>query len=76
MIKSVEIKDFPNYSITETGIVYSHNYRNSGKTKKLSLSKKDGYFIVGLSSSRDLRIHHKVNWNKASPKIIRQEYKK
>lgn len=31
---------------------------------------------ISAMGSRDLRIHHKVNWNKASPKIIRQEYKK
>lgn len=51
MMNSVKIKNFPNYSITETGVVYSHNYRNSGKIKKLSLSKKDGYFIVGLNKN-------------------------
>ena len=31
---------------------------------------------ISAMGSRDLRIHHKVNWNKASPKIIRESYKK
>lgn len=29
---------------------------------------------ISAMGSKDLRIHHKVDWNKAVPKLLRAEY--
>ena len=49
MTRSVQIRDFLNYYITDSGDVYSRNYKNSGRIKKM---KKcligHGYYSVPL----------------------------
>lgn len=50
MSKAFQIKDFPNYYITESGDVYSRNYNRTGRIKKLVPSKgRHGYLKVTLS---------------------------
>jgi hypothetical protein len=48
MIK--EIKNFPTYLIDSNGAVYSKNYRQTGKTKKLipGLDKKRVFKVCSL----------------------------
>ena len=50
MSKAFQIKDFPDYYITDTGEVYSRNYRRTGRIKKLKAVKRltDGYLKVAL----------------------------
>lgn len=43
MTKALQIKDFPNYYITESGDIYSRNYHRSGKIKKMSLANAGGF---------------------------------
>lgn len=48
-MKALAIKDFPNYYITDTGEVYSRNYRKTGRIKKLHQTKHwKGYRCVSL----------------------------
>lgn len=50
-MKKAQIKDFPSYIITDSGEVYSCNYKNIGKFKKLKPSKNHyGYLVVKLSN--------------------------
>ena len=59
-MKAFQIKDFPNYYITNTGDVYSRKEYNNpqGRLKKLKLQKtKIGYFRIGLW--RDKKHYHK-----------------
>lgn len=49
MNKAFPIKGFPDYYITKNGDVYSRNYRNTGRIKRLSKAKRpDGYLKVSL----------------------------
>lgn len=49
MVKAIQINDFPNYYITDTGDVYSRDYHQTGRVKKLTPRKdKRGYLYVGL----------------------------
>lgn len=48
-MKTLQIKDFPNYYITDTGDVYSRDYNNTGRIKKLKPKlEKVGYFRIVL----------------------------
>ena len=47
-MKAFQIKDFPNYYITDTGDVYSRNYLRTGRIKKLKPIKNKGYFKIAL----------------------------
>lgn len=61
MMQILPIKDFPNYYITDYGEVYSSNYRNTGKTKKIKLSnKKNGYILACLGRSNYEWVHRLV----------------
>lgn len=49
MSKAFQIKGAPNYYVTDSSDVYSRDYRNTGRIKKLTpWISKDGYFYVGL----------------------------
>lgn len=49
MSSAFQIKDFPDYCITDTGCVYSRNYNGTGRIKKLKQVKRpDGYLKVTL----------------------------
>lgn len=49
MSNAFQIKDFPDYYITDTGDVYSRNYNGTGRIKKLKQVKRpDGYLKVAL----------------------------
>ena len=51
-MKKAQIKDFPNYIITDTGDVYSCNYMHTGKVHKLAThTDKDGYLRCLLYSN-------------------------
>lgn len=53
MAKSFQIKDFPEYYVTDTGDVYSHNYKRTGVTKKLHTQPhKNGYLSVSLHKNK------------------------
>jgi len=63
MVKSVKIKDFEDYYITDTGCVYSRNTYNNpkGRFKKLKLEKsKKGYLRVRLNKDGK-SIHKQVH---------------
>lgn len=48
-MKALAIKDFPSYYITDTGEVYSRNYRKTGRIKKLHQTKHwKGYMCVSF----------------------------
>lgn len=52
MVKAIQIKDFPNYYVTENGDVYSRNYNHTGRIKKLKLIKyQTGYVCVNLGKN-------------------------
>ena len=47
--KSLDFLGFPNYSVTDDGIVFSLDYKMQGKKKELKKhNKKNGYFDVTL----------------------------
>lgn len=49
MSRALQIKNYPEYYVTDTGDVYSRNYRNTGRVKKMSPVKRpDGYLRVML----------------------------
>lgn len=49
MVKALQIKDFPDYYITDTGYVYSRNYLKTGRIKKIIPEKNNsGYFLAHL----------------------------
>jgi hypothetical protein len=49
MSRALRIKDFPEYYVTDTGDVYTSNYKRTGRIKKMHLTKyKDWYFGVTL----------------------------
>lgn len=59
-MKVKQIKDFPNYYVSEQGDVYSRNYNKTGRIKKLINQKqKNGYMAVVLNNKR-LLIHRLV----------------
>lgn len=64
MSKSLQIKSFPDYYITDTGDVYSRNYNHTGRIKKLKLTKdKDGYLYVTFHKNNKIthkRVHRLV----------------
>jgi hypothetical protein len=70
MKKSLQVKDFPNYYITDNGDVYSRNYQNTGRFKKLKPSKNHyGYLVVRLSNKlKQVKFIHRLvaggfQWN-------------
>lgn len=48
MAKALQIKNFPNYYITDTGVVYNRNYHQTGRIKKLKEKIEKGYSRVCL----------------------------
>lgn len=49
MVRALQIKDFPNYYVTDLGDVYNRNYNNTGRFHKIQLGlTKEGYFRVHL----------------------------
>lgn len=61
MSRAVQIKDFPNYYVTDTGELYTRNYKRTGRIKKMSLTKyKDWYFGVVLYNN-EMRCRKKVH---------------
>lgn len=52
MSKALQIKDFPNYYITDSGDVYSRNYNKSGRIKKLKPQKTPkGYLRISICNN-------------------------
>lgn len=64
MSKAFQIKDFPDYYITDTGDVYSRNYNHTGRIKKKKLTiSKTGYLYVMLRKDKkqyNKRVHRLV----------------
>ena len=49
MVRTLRIKDFPNYYVTENGDVYSRNYKGTGRIKKmLPNTCRNGYNEIAL----------------------------
>lgn len=49
MTKAFPIKGFPEYYVTDNGDVYSRNYKNTGRVKKMALTKRpDGYLRITI----------------------------
>lgn len=63
-MKAFQIKGFLDYYITDTGEVYSRNYRKTGRVKKLSQNKtKSGYLYIGICKNKKQikkRVHRLV----------------
>lgn len=60
-MKAFQIKDFPDYYITDTGDVYSCCYSRSCRIKKLKLRKnKYGYLTVWVSGGSTVLVHRLV----------------
>lgn len=58
MSRALQIKDFPNYYVTDTGDVYSRNFHREGRIKKLKQRvDKYGYNCVILNKNGN---HHRV----------------
>lgn len=64
MSKALRIKDFPEYYATDSGDIYSANYRRTGRIKRLAAGKcKKGYSMVSLVLNRKnhmKRVHRLV----------------
>lgn len=65
MSKALQIKDFPEYYITDTGCVYSRKeYHNPcGRIKKMALNKlKNGYMAITLykNNKPSLKLVHRL----------------
>ena len=48
MSKKTRVNGFPNYYVTDTGDVYSINYLNTGRVRKLTPINNKGYLKVAL----------------------------
>ena len=60
-MKVIQIKDLPNYYITDIGGVYSRNYGRTGRIKKLVPYKNHkGYLCVHLGRNKTYYIHRLV----------------
>lgn len=57
-----EIKDFPNYLVSDTGEIYSKNYNHSGEIIQLKTfkSKSTGYLYLTLCRNKDGK--HYTKW--------------
>lgn len=64
MEKNLSFIGFPNYSITDDGIVYSLNYRRSHKkVEKKQITDRDGYNNIQLHNNtfrKQFRVHRLV----------------
>lgn len=61
MVRALQIKDFPNYYVTENGDVYSRNYNHTGRIKKLTPHKNyKGYLWTHLGKSKMYYVHRLV----------------
>jgi hypothetical protein len=63
MVRAIQIKDFPNYYVTDSGDVYSRSYKQSGRIKKIKQRQNwKGYVTVILSNrkSRGHMVHRLV----------------
>lgn len=63
MSKAFQIKNFPDYYITDTGDVYSRNYNHTGRIKKLKPSKtKIGYLRIALckDNKKKYKLIHRI----------------
>ena len=57
MVKALQVKDFPNYYVTDAGDVYSRSYHQTGRIKKLTPQKdKRGYLFVSLCKNSHQKI--------------------
>lgn len=54
MIKSVQIKDFPDYYVANNGNVYSRNYQRTGRIKQLQpVIDRKGYSRVSVCNKKN-----------------------
>ena len=59
MVRALQIKDYPNYYVTDMGDVYSRSYMRTGRIKKLFPHKtKCGYLDVQLSNCNDRKFKY------------------
>jgi hypothetical protein len=68
MAKALQIKDFTNYYITDSGEVYSRNYNRTGRIIKLLPSEgRRGYLKVTLSKNNKL-------YNKSIHRLVAETF--
>ena len=62
MTKSLQVKDFPNYYVTDNGEIYSRNYHNTGRFHKLKLTKNHyGYLVVKIANKlKQIKFVHRI----------------
>lgn len=60
-MKAFQIKDFPDYYVTDTGDVYSVNYKHTGRIKKIKPVKRTaGYLSVFLYNNSTNKLIHRL----------------
>ena len=76
------------FTINDVSIIQKNTQQNAGGLTDIYLDigtyVKSMYSVIAAPNcvsvsamgNNDLRLHHKVNWNQACPKIIREEHKK
>lgn len=64
MVKALQIKNYPNYYVTDNGEIYSRNYKNTGRIKKMkNRINTNGYYQVPVSNENgriDIIVHRAV----------------
>lgn len=66
-MKKAQIKDFPNYIITDTGDVYSCNYHRSGKIRVINQYLRGKYLCVRLYKN-------KIPYNKPVHRLVAEAF--
>lgn len=75
MSKIAKIKDFPDYYISDSGDVYSRNYKRTGKIKKMKSYKQPcGYLLIMLSKNG--KTYHKYIHRLIADMFIPNPYNK
>lgn len=64
MSKAYQIKGYPNYYVTDAGDIYSRNYKNTGRIKKMkNRINTNGYYQVPIANANgriDIIVHRAV----------------
>lgn len=64
MSKAFVIQGYPNYYVTDSGDIYSRNYKNTGRIKKMVPRKNtNGYYQIPISNGKtrkDIIVHRIV----------------
>ena len=61
MSRAIQIKDFPNYYVTDTGHIYSRNYIGTGRIRKLKPDLLHNGYLGIVLSKNGARFHKKIH---------------